>query len=42
MTLPHDAMIGTARDPDGDHLNAYFPAGVWEYTKALRRACGVA
>ncbi len=35
VTLPHDAMIGTTRDPSGSHMNAYFPDGVWEYTKTF-------
>lgn len=33
VTLPHDAMIGTERDPSASHDIAYFPGGVWEYTK---------
>lgn len=33
VTLPHDAMISTQRDPSASHDIAYFPAGVWEYTK---------
>ena len=33
VTLPHDAMIGTPRDPSASHDIAYFPGGVWEYTK---------
>ncbi len=33
VTLPHDAMIGTKRDPSASHDIAYFPGGVWEYTK---------
>jgi beta-galactosidase len=35
VTLPHDAMIGTARDPSASHMNAYFTDGVWEYTKTF-------
>ncbi len=35
VTLPHDAMIGTERDPSGSHMNAYFPDGVWEYSKTF-------
>jgi beta-galactosidase len=35
ITLPHDAMIGTERSPAGSHMNAYFPDGVWEYTKSF-------
>ena len=35
VTLPHDAMIGTQRDPSASHDIAYFPAGVWEYTKSF-------
>ena len=34
VTLPHDAVIGTPRDPSGPHSTGYFPGGVWEYTKA--------
>ena len=33
VTLPHDAMIDTQRDPSASHDIAYFPGGVWEYTK---------
>lgn len=35
VTLPHDAMIGTARDPAASSMNAYFPGGVWEYTTSF-------
>ena len=35
VSLPHDAMIGTQRDPSASHDIAYFPGGVWEYTKAF-------
>ena len=35
VTLPHDAMIGTQRDPSASHAIAYFPGGVWEYSKAF-------
>ena len=35
VTLPHDAMIGTQRDPSASHDIGYFPAGVWEYTKSF-------
>ena len=37
VTLPHDAMIGTRRDPhalDGP-LNGYFPGGSFQYEKAF-------
>ncbi len=33
VTLPHDAMIGTARDPAASHANAYFAPGSWQYSK---------
>jgi len=33
VMLPHDAMIGTERDPSASHDIAYFPGGVWEYSK---------
>ena len=33
VTLPHDAMIDTQRDPSASHDIAYFPGGVWEYSK---------
>ena len=35
VMLPHDAMLATTRDPDGDHMNAYFPAGAWKYVKTF-------
>jgi beta-galactosidase len=35
VTLPHDAMIGTSRSPSASAGNAYFPGGVWEYSKTL-------
>jgi beta-galactosidase len=33
VRLPHDAMIGGPRDPDGHGSASYFPGGVWEYQK---------
>lgn len=33
--LPHDAMIGGRRDPDGHWSTAFFPGGVWEYEKTF-------
>lgn len=35
VTLPHDAVIGTRRDPSGPHSTGYFPGGVWEYSKSF-------
>lgn len=35
VTLPHDAMIGTERNPSASPMNAYFPDGVWVYTKTF-------
>jgi hypothetical protein len=31
VTLPHDAMIGRERDPEGDGAVAYFPGGAYQY-----------
>jgi len=33
VTLPHDAMIGGTRSPDGNHALGYFAEGDWEYEK---------
>jgi beta-galactosidase len=38
VTLPHDAMIGTARSPDARAASAYFPDGTWQYERMLERA----
>jgi beta-galactosidase len=35
VTLPHDAMIGGRRDPDGHWGNGFFPGGVWQYEKTF-------
>ena len=35
VNLPHDAMIGTARDAGGTPANAYYPGGVWEYRRTI-------
>lgn len=37
VTLPHDAMIHEARDPEspGGHANAYFPGEVYVYEKTF-------
>lgn len=37
VTLPHDAVIGTARDPDADGgaATGYFHGGTWEYLKTF-------
>ncbi len=35
VQLPHDAMIGGERDPDGRSATGYFPGGVWEYEKVF-------
>jgi beta-galactosidase len=33
VQLPHDAMLGGERDPNGHWGTGYFPGGVWEYEK---------
>ncbi|MFJ4166925.1 glycoside hydrolase family 2 TIM barrel-domain containing protein [Microbacterium sp. NPDC089698] len=33
--VPHDALIGEKRDPDGDPAGAYFPTGTYEYRKTF-------
>ncbi len=33
VRLPHDVMIGSARNPSEGPGNAYFPGGTWEYQK---------
>jgi beta-galactosidase len=38
VTLPHDAMIGTARSAEAGPANAYFPGGAWEYQCTLEVA----
>jgi beta-galactosidase len=35
VRLPHDAMIGSLRDPSGQGSAGYFPGGVWEYQKTF-------
>jgi beta-galactosidase len=35
VTLPHDAMIGATRSPDGNQALGYFAEGEWEYEKAF-------
>ena len=35
VTLPHDAVIGTKRDPAAGPATGYFPGGVWEYRRTL-------
>ena len=35
VTLPHDAMIGSKRGPDGNPQTGYFPSGSWEYRATL-------
>jgi beta-galactosidase len=35
VTLPHDAMIGNLRSPEGHAATAYFPNGNWEYEKTF-------
>jgi len=35
VVLPHDALIHEARDPDGDHAVAFFPAGTYQYRKVF-------
>ncbi len=38
VTSPHDAVIGTPRDPSGSQMTGYFNGCVWEYTK-LAQSC---
>ena len=35
VTLPHDAMLGNARDPDGERTAGYFTFGEFEYERVL-------
>ncbi len=35
VRLPHDAMIGGVRDPDGHWGTGFFPGGTWEYEKTF-------
>ncbi|HEX4531809.1 MAG TPA: glycoside hydrolase family 2 TIM barrel-domain containing protein [Acidimicrobiia bacterium] len=35
VRLPHDAMLGGARDPEGRAATGFFPGGVWEYEKTF-------
>ena len=35
VTLPHDAMLGGRRNPDGHWGTGFFPGGVWEYEKTF-------
>ena len=35
VTLPHDAMIGTARSSSASPAHAFFPGGAWEYRRQL-------
>ena len=35
VTLPHDAMLGSARSASGNAASAYFPGGVWVYRRSL-------
>lgn len=35
VTLPHDAMLGTARVAEAGPANGYFPGGSWEYAKTF-------
>ena len=35
VDLPHDAMLGAGRDPDGDPLVAHYRSGAYEYEKIL-------
>jgi beta-galactosidase len=36
VELPHDAMLGTTRDPSAGAANGFFPGGSWEYAKSFR------
>ena len=42
VTLPHDAMIHTARAPTANAANAYFSGGAWEYRRELELPAGAA
>jgi len=35
VTLPHDGLIGRERDPEGGAPTAFFPDGVYQYTRPL-------
>jgi beta-galactosidase len=35
VRLPHDAMLGGGRDPEGRAATGFFPGGVWEYEKTF-------
>ena len=35
VTLPHDAMIGGERSPNGSPASAFFLGGVWRYRRTL-------
>lgn len=35
VTLPHDAVIGLERSPEGRAANGFFPGGNWEYKKSF-------
>ncbi|HEY9329175.1 MAG TPA: glycoside hydrolase family 2 TIM barrel-domain containing protein [Streptomyces sp.] len=38
VSLPHDAMLGRQRTPDGESAGAYFPGGAYEYRKTFQVA----
>ena len=35
VTLPHDAVVGLARDPAGSSATAYYPGGMWQYRRIV-------
>lgn len=35
VELPHDALIGATRSPEGSAASGYFPGGAWEYRRAI-------
>jgi beta-galactosidase len=37
VTLPHDAMLGSARSPSGTAATAFYAGGEWEYRRSLER-----
>ena len=38
VTLPHDALLGSPRDPGGNAATAFYTGGEWEYTRELERS----
>ena len=38
VTLPHDALLGSPRLPDGNAATAFYVGGEWEYERELERS----